>query len=578
MSLSRARTAALECRKLEEERASLEGQIREEEAALSSLTPQIKAKRAEIEQQRHKMGHYPTLSLKNEKPQMLECKRLGGARVSEANKQMIDKELKILKSRTANMLFKYNKAKGVNANMKLQINDLRQERVIFDRVFKRLEQELMDTKHAIRERNEEVKECYKARDQAQVSMVELKNEFESDRATNLREWNELGESIETNMMLEDKNNGKNNGNGNNNASGSSGGGSPAGKLQISTAGLGGSSRRNLNSPMRSPKGRGRSDSGGGDGGSPEDREDKELRTLRVELGRLEDVWGELQQITGVAAPEDLEPLFDGIEKRNFEQVKVINELTKETDTITDEIKRLVEEKDSLTRMNHETNDERSHILSYVNKQWEATKAEMEEREKENQLNHEMLSNVYEPVHTIFFKVGCEEMFGRMANDVDYLAQGAATKKVMADPSTEVNQNNIMIYIGAIEQRAIELIEQYADRVRTRNTARITAHERLVSAAAAEGGAGATGAPPPPPPQTIPVPRVGPAHGPGGTGRLKINAPQFNDKEGDGDSMSDEEYVVVDKDKSITDSIVSKIPKKKSRRRPDDGGGRGGGHK
>ena len=68
------------------------------------------------------------------------------------------------------------------------------------------------------------------------------------------------------------------------------------------------------------------------------------------------------------------------------------------------------------------------------------------------------------------------------------------------------------------------------------------------------------------PATIPVPRVGPEHPSGlgrGINRLKINAPQFNDN--DGDSLSDEEYVVVDMDKSITDSIVSKIPKKKSRR-------------
>ena len=43
------------------------------------------------------------------------------------------------------------------------------------------------------------------------------------------------------------------------------------------------------------------------------------------------------------------------------------------------------------------------------------------------------------------------MFSRMADDVDYLAHGPAIKKIMADPSTEVNQSNIMIYLGAIEQ-------------------------------------------------------------------------------------------------------------------------------
>ena len=89
--------AALECRKLEEDKASLASQIREEEALIASLGPQIKKVQSEIEQQRHKMGSYPTLVLKNERPQVLETRRLGGARVSEVNKQMIDKELKILK-------------------------------------------------------------------------------------------------------------------------------------------------------------------------------------------------------------------------------------------------------------------------------------------------------------------------------------------------------------------------------------------------------------------------------------------------------------------------------------------------
>ena len=58
-------------------------------------------------------------------------------------------------------------------------------------------------------------------------------------------------------------------------------------------------------------------------------------------------------------------------------MKLINALTKEIDTVTDAIKTMEAEQESHAAANLEMDDERSHILAYVNQQWKNTKKEME---------------------------------------------------------------------------------------------------------------------------------------------------------------------------------------------------------
>ena len=69
-------------------------------------------------------------------------RNMGGVHAAKETQQMISKQIRILENRLDKALVKFNEALATNKKLRLNIDSLRRERVVFDNIYRKLEVEL----------------------------------------------------------------------------------------------------------------------------------------------------------------------------------------------------------------------------------------------------------------------------------------------------------------------------------------------------------------------------------------------------------------------------------------------------
>ena len=98
----------------------------------------------------------------------------GGINASTDNARATAKQIRTLENRLEKALQKFNEAISANRTLREQIDTLRGERVVFDDIHRKLENELNQKKKEMANIIEQANAAYEARDQAQAQMAALK--------------------------------------------------------------------------------------------------------------------------------------------------------------------------------------------------------------------------------------------------------------------------------------------------------------------------------------------------------------------------------------------------------------------
>merc|ERR1711972_997009 len=106
----------------------------------------------------------------------------GGVNASLDNAKAVQKQIRILENRLDHAVQKFNEAITANRGLREQIDTLRRERVVFDDIYKRLENELTQKKKEMANIIEQANAAYEARDSAQAQMASLKQQADKEHA------------------------------------------------------------------------------------------------------------------------------------------------------------------------------------------------------------------------------------------------------------------------------------------------------------------------------------------------------------------------------------------------------------
>ncbi|KAA0161206.1 hypothetical protein FNF27_03848 [Cafeteria roenbergensis] len=98
---------------------------------------------------------------------------VGGSRAAEENHKTQRKQTRILENRLDKALVKFNEVLAENKTLRQEIDDLRQERVVFDGIYRRMEGELEESKRAMARIIEDSNQAYEVRDAATVQLMDL---------------------------------------------------------------------------------------------------------------------------------------------------------------------------------------------------------------------------------------------------------------------------------------------------------------------------------------------------------------------------------------------------------------------
>ena len=375
--------------------------------------------------------------------------KMGGINASRENNQAIAKQIAILENRLDKALKKYNEALAHNKKLRENIDNLRRERLVFDQIYKKLEKELAEKKKEMARIIEISNKAYEARDAAQQEMAALKHQADKEQVEFEKEWKELGKMIEQDRKMKDfmkKEREK--------LSLQARAAPPArAHPPLPTAP---SSLSHVPTPL-SPLGGAQEHRGEM---SIEDEQKLKKKVLKGNWGiakdkasihasmekvqSYEEAFAKIQAATGISDIDELVTTFINAEDQNFALFNYVNELNAECEKLEEQIADIKAEIEKYKGQGLNTDNQRKKILKDLEERLAKTEAKADQYDKKYEAAMRTVNALKVGVQSIFSKIGCNtpENMGLLGNE-------------------GVTENNMMQYLGIIEQRTNEILQLYA---------------------------------------------------------------------------------------------------------------------
>ncbi|CAE8643393.1 unnamed protein product [Polarella glacialis] len=334
----------------------------------------------------------------------------GGVNAALDNTKAVAKQIRVLENRLDKGLQKFNEAIGANRSLREQIDTLRRERVVFDDIYRKLENELQQKKKEMANIIEQANAAYEARDSAQAQMASLKQQADKEHAEFEKEWRELGRLIENDKRMKEF----------------------------------------MRTKVRGTK-------EDGDPGQTEDKHRKKItrnawdtaKSLvtitanQEKVSSYEEAFARIQAATGICDIDELVQNFIHAEDTNFSLFKYNNELSADMEKLEQQIAEYKEEYITLSGQSSRKEDtEKVKILENLEERWNDIDRKAIHYEVKYQESQQTLSHIRACIESIFRRLGCT------AED---LPSGCGSG---------ISEANMMTYLAIIEQRGNELLKMY----------------------------------------------------------------------------------------------------------------------
>ena len=347
----------------------------------------------------------------------------------------------MLENRLDKSLVKFNESLASNKQLRTSIDSMRQERVVFDGIYKKLERELHEKKKEMSAIILDSNNAYQARDKASSEMTALKGQAEKDRADFEKDWKELGQLIEQDRKLREKLRADME-----KTAGSAG--SPG------TAGANGLSRL---SPIGTPAGGLNSQlsqlglAPGGQGGLGGLGEEKEVPLAQDKVRMYELAFEKIANATGITDVDEIVQTFLEAEDKNFSLFNYVNDLNSDIEILELQISDVKVEIEKYKGQGVSTDTQRKQILRNLEERLQRTESKADEYQVRYENAMKTVNQLKQGIGSIFSRIGCastsvEEMLGN---------QG-------------VTESNMMQYLGIIEQRTTDILQLYANSQQAQN--------------------------------------------------------------------------------------------------------------
>jgi len=327
-------------------------------------------------------------------------KSMGGVHNSHQRHVTTQHTIKVLENRLDKATREFNSLTANNGKLREDIQHLRNQRGVFDTIFKRLRKEMA---HKKREQNlliEKSALAYDQRDEAEQKMAALKERNTKNITQFHMEYKELLRQLDHDTSLK--------------------------KFLLGKA----EERWELAEEQIQQR--------------KQNFEDRCETSAATTLNEYKKAFDDVRKITGATEPQELIDQFVKMEDKNFALFNYVNEVNNQLQKNDDEIKLL--ERD--IRQCHEESDkmleEKGKTITLETGKLEKAQGQMNSSEEDLQNTSEIMEKLKEGIRVIFERIGCNR---------------DAMKAHLGDQST-VNNVNVLQYLGEIEDKTNDLLQQY----------------------------------------------------------------------------------------------------------------------
>jgi len=337
----------------------------------------------------------------------------GGVNASLDNQKAVGKQIRILENRLDNALQKFNEAIAANRSLREQIDTLRRERVVFDDIYRKLENELQQKKKEMANIIEQANAAYEARDSAQAQMANLKVQADKEHTEFEKEWKELGRLIENDKRMKEFMRTKVRGSTTNDKSETAAREEERARKKIT---------RNAWDTAKSLV---------------------TINSSQEKVLQKEEQFARIQAATGICDIDELVQNFIHAEDQNFSLFKYNNELSADIEKIEQQIAEYKEEYIALSGSGSRKEDkEKEKILESLEEKWNDIDRKAIHYEVKHQESQQTLAHVKTSIESIFHRTGCTE---------EDLPSGCGTG---------ISEANMVQYLASIEHRTNDLLKIY----------------------------------------------------------------------------------------------------------------------
>lgn len=333
----------------------------------------------------------------------------GGVNAALDNSKAVQKQIRILENRLDKALQKFNEAVAANRITREQIDTLRRERLVFDDIYRKLENELVQKKKEMANIIEQANAAYEARDQAQAQMAALKQQADREHAEFEKEWKDLGKLIANDKKMKEFM-----------------------RSKVKTA-------TDTTESKDDEKHRKKVAKNAWDTAAS-------LATVSAsqeKAASYEEAFARIQAATGICDLEELVVSFISAEDQNFSLYEFNNQLVAESEKLEQQILDYKEEYVQLSGSSSKKEDtEKVKILETLEEKWNAMDKKAIHCEVKYQESQQTLNHIRSGIEAIFRRAGC------------------SPQDLPSGSGNTISEANMMHFLAAIEARTDDLLKAY----------------------------------------------------------------------------------------------------------------------
>eukprot|EP00967_Tisochrysis_lutea_P023831 scaffold27379_cov24-Tisochrysis_lutea.AAC.1 len=370
---------------------------------------ELAARTIEAEKRR---GEELDMRLRALKEQLLqEKKEMGGNNGHIEQHHAVQKQVKVLEHRLHRSLVKFNEAISANKELREIIDNLRRERVVFDGIYKKMQNNLAEKKKKMADIIEVANVAYEARDRAHAEINNLRAQAEKEQAEFEVQWKELGLQLEEDRRRQEA--------------------LARERAKALTEANKSAEDDALN--KASAKG-GRGSSNGND----------DVASGMEKVASYEEAFAQIQTATGIEDIDQLVNNFIENEDGNFKMFNYLNELNSDIEKAEDAIQELKKDAENFRGKDRGAASQRKRMMKDLADRVSDTEAKAAQYEETLKTLNGSIASIIKIIEGLTVKLGCNS---RLLNEMG--AEGGGC-----------NEQNMMVYMGVIEQRANELLSAH----------------------------------------------------------------------------------------------------------------------
>lgn len=331
-----------------------------------------------------------------------QSKKMGGSKDVYQEKHVANMKLtRILENRLDEMTKKFSIALTGNLKLREHINHVEGQKARFLDLHKRLQAELIEGKKEIDRISEVATTHFTIRDEAQHRMASLRERADREMAVYNAEIKDVKRILEHDRKL---------------------------RKFMTTKAEDRASILEDESMVRAIK-----------------KYEAQLSGLQQETSKFEEIFDKIKEATGIEDTDTLVESFIENEDRNFALYNYVNNMNTEIENLKDDIRRLKDEIELIKKEGVDSDVHRKEILNELEQKMVEVTDELTLVNKEYKASRRQLELLKPKVESVFNSIECDR-----SSIAELLGIGVS-----------IDDNNIMQYLGIIEQNCNELLQNKA---------------------------------------------------------------------------------------------------------------------